>query len=89
MPIRYFKTKASLRDMVSVEDAEPLLAWAQLAAPQAKPAIAVDLARCTHIHPAALQVLMAAQATVTAWPADPALAQWLRTALLPEPQDMP
>lgn len=64
---------------LAVDDAEQLL---QLLAE--RPGAAVDLAACGHVHGACLQVLMAARADVRSWPADAALAAWLRAALAPE-----
>ncbi len=76
MPIDYRKKLAVFADVITVEDAEPLLAWAQ----QRKDC-KVDLSACSHVHPANLQVLLAADAEVTAWPTDEGLAAWLRTVL--------
>jgi hypothetical protein len=76
MPVEYRKNLAVFTDVVTVEEAEPLLAWAQ----QRKEA-RVDLCECSHLHPANLQVLMAARTQVVAWPADAMLTQWLQTAL--------
>lgn len=76
MPIDYKKNQALFRDIVSVEEAEGLLEWLQN-----KPAAKVDLAACTHLHPANLQVLMAAKSRITAWPSDANLRAWLETAL--------
>lgn len=67
---------AIVRGHLSVEAAEALLEWVQQT-PQGK----VDLSVCEHLHAAPLQVLMAANVKVLAWPADPAFADWLRTAL--------
>ena len=77
MAIEFRKNLALFRDVVTVEEAEPLLEWLQK-----KPAGRVDLAACTHLHAANLQVLMAARANVTAWPKDTVFADWLRGALL-------
>jgi hypothetical protein len=76
MPIEYKKNLAVFSDMVSVEEAETLLEWLQK-----KSAARVDLSACTHLHPANLQVLMAAKAAISAWPADAGLAAWLKSAL--------
>ncbi|MFZ4624138.1 MAG: hypothetical protein ACOYNF_07860 [Rhodoferax sp.] len=76
MPIDYKKNQAKLREIVSVEDAEGLLNWLQN-----KPSAKIDLAECTHLHPANLQVLMAARCRVTVWPEDAHLRGWLETAL--------
>ena len=76
MPIEYKKNQALFSDIVSVEEAEGLLEWLQN-----KPAAKVDLGACTHLHPANLQVLMAAKSRITAWPNDANLRAWLETAL--------
>ena len=61
-----------LSDSVGVEDAEALLGWLQNS-----PDASVVLSDCTHVHPANLQVLLAANVKVRAWPQDAALASWL------------
>jgi anti-anti-sigma regulatory factor len=61
---------------LSVEEAEALQLLL-LATPDAT----LDLAACTHLHSACLQVLMAANAPIAAWPEDAALAAWLQSAL--------
>lgn len=76
MAIEYRKSLAVFKDVVSVEEAEPLLEWLQK-----KPGAKVELSGCVHLHPANLQVLMAAAPTVTSWPRDAALAEWLKSAL--------
>ena len=76
MAIEYKKNRVVIGGVVSVEDAEALLEWLQK-----KSAAKVDLSECTHLHPANLQVLMAAKAAVSAWPADSGLAAWLKSAL--------
>ena len=76
MPVSYKKNLVQLTDVVSVEDAEGLLEWLLK-----KPAARVDLSGCTHLHPANLQVLMAAGCAVKALPLDPALAAWVASAL--------
>lgn len=76
MPIEYKKNQALFRDIVSVDEAEGLLEWLQN-----KPAARVDLGACTHLHPANLQVLMAANSRIAAWPNDANLRTWLETVL--------
>jgi len=76
MAIEYRKSLAVFRDVVSVEDAEALLEWLQK-----KPAARADFSACSHLHPANLQVLMAAKPRVVAWPHDAAFANWLKSAL--------
>jgi hypothetical protein len=77
MPIEFKKNRVILRDVVRVEDAEALLE-----ALQARPAAKVDLAACTHLHTANLQVLIAARVKIGAWPQDPELRTWLESVLL-------
>jgi hypothetical protein len=61
-------------DALTVEDAEALLQHVQGAR-------RLDLARCRQVHAASLQVLMAANLPVAAWPQEESLARWLRAAL--------
>ncbi|MCG5500986.1 hypothetical protein [Ectothiorhodospira lacustris] len=63
-------------DILGVEDAETLLDWLLK-----HPGGPVNLAACTHLHAANLQVLMATRPHITTWPDDPMLADWLRHAL--------
>ncbi len=79
MPIDYGPQRLVLHGIVTVDEAEELLEWLQ-----AHPAATADLAACTHLHPANLQVLMAAACRVSAWPADAGLRVWLETALSPQ-----
>lgn len=76
MPIVFKKKLAVFNDVASVEEAEDLLEWLQK-----NPAAKVDLSACTHLHPANVQVLMAARCTVAAWPGDTALSAWLESSL--------
>lgn len=77
MPIEFKKKVAEFRDVVSVDEAEALLEWLQK-----RPSAKIDLAACTHLHPANLQVLMAAKPAVIAWP-EPAFRAWLEPLLKP------
>lgn len=79
MPIDYKKNQALLREIVSVEDAETLLGWLQN-----KPSAKIDLSHCNHLHPANLQVLMAAGRPISAWPNDAGLRAWIEPALQPK-----
>jgi hypothetical protein len=64
MPIRFKKNLALFRDDVaSGEEAEGLLEWLQT-----RPAAKADLSACSHLHPANLQVLLAAKAGISCWP---------------------
>ena len=76
MPIVYKKNQALFEGVATVEEAEGLLQWLQN-----KPHAAVHLGACSHLHPANLQVLMAAGNRVAAWPADAGLHSWLESAL--------
>jgi len=78
MPIEFKKNQALFTEVVSVEEAETLLEWLQK-----KPSAKLDLSACVHLHPANLQVMMAAGVSIAAWPADADFAGWLRSALLP------
>jgi hypothetical protein len=72
MTVRYLKKHAALEGVVTVEEAEGLLQWLRQ---QTRPA--VHLGKCSHLHGAALQVLLALQPRVVAAPAD----RWLSAAL--------
>jgi hypothetical protein len=72
MAIRYLKTYAALEGQVSAEDAEVLQHWLQ-----EQPRPAVNLAKCEHLHAAALQVLLALKPRITKPPAE----RWLAAAL--------
>lgn len=76
MAIEYENDVARFSGTVSVEEAETLLQWMQQ-----HPKSVADFSACTHIHAAALQVLMAAQISVTAWPNDEHFKNWLTAAL--------
>ena len=80
MPIEYKKKQAFLLDIVTVHEAEGLLEWLQ-----SNPGARIDLRQCSHLHPANLQVLMAAHCHITAWPKDTGLRNWLETALQSKP----
>ena len=79
MAIQFKRNVAVLSDIVSVQEAESLLEWLQT-----KNAAKVDLAACQHIHPANLQVLMAARTVVAKWPSDADFAGWIKSALQPQ-----
>jgi len=77
MPIDYRKKKISITGIVGVEEAEGLINHLQ-----GKSDFTAVFSECEHIHPANLQVLMAAGVKVTAWPKDEALSTFLKSALL-------
>lgn len=76
MAMRFEDKQAVLADIITVEEAENLLEWLQ-----SHPGAPLDLSACTHLHAANLQVLMAANANIAAWPEDADLATWLKNAL--------
>jgi hypothetical protein len=81
MPIVFARSLVRFTDAVGVEDAETLLEWVQQ-----HPTAEADLESCTHLHPANLQVLLAAHVAVRAWPADAEFARWLATVLSASPR---
>lgn len=76
MPIEFQKKKIKFVGHIGVEEADELLA-----ALQKKPEIVVDLSECEHIHPANLQVLLAAKVRIVAWPKNQKLHLALATVL--------
>ena len=80
MAIVYKKTRAVFSEVAGAEEAEGLLEWLGKH-PKGK----VDLKECSHLHPANLQVLMAAGCAAYVAPVDPGLAAWVATALQPRP----
>ena len=79
MSIEFTTDQVIFRDVASVEEAEALLEWLQKTSNST-----VDLAACTHLHTANLQVLMAARPAITSWPENIELRAWLEVALKPE-----
>jgi hypothetical protein len=80
MAIDYKKTKAVFSELAGAEEAEGLLEWLTNH-PKGK----IDLKECSHLHPANLQVLMAAGCSAYVPPADPDLAAWVASALAVSP----
>jgi hypothetical protein len=78
MPIEFMLDKVIFRDVASVDEAEALLEWLQKTSNAT-----VDLAACTHLHTANLQVLMAARPVISNWPEDNEFRGWLEAALEP------
>ncbi len=78
MGIEYKKNVAVFTDIATVEEAEGLLEWLQNKPASKK----VELAHCTHLHPANLQVLMASKSNIASWPEDANLRAWLESALV-------
>jgi len=78
MPFKYTKNTVIAEESCTVEDAMTLLEFL-ITNPKAK----VDLAACTHLHTAVLQVLLAVNANINALPTDSFLARWLIQVLNP------
>ena len=76
MAIDYKKNKAVFSEVAGAEEAEGLLEWLT-AHPKGK----IDLKECSHLHPANLQVLMAAGCPTYLAPSDAGLAAWVASAL--------
>ncbi|CAM8642965.1 hypothetical protein MCEMSHM24_03479 [Comamonadaceae bacterium] len=74
MTIEYRDTEVVFAEIVGVEDAEVLLAWLQERSP-----VQADFSACTHMHPANIQVLMAAGVQVAVWPVAAPLESALRS----------
>lgn len=72
MPIRYTRTRICLEDRCSVEDALTLADHLR-----AHPGSRVTLAKCTGLHGAVVQVLMALAPTIATLPTDPAMKRLL------------
>lgn len=75
MTLEYRDNEVVCTGIVGVEDAEVLLAWLQ-----ERSGVHIDFSGCTHMHPANIQVLMAASVLVAAWPAAAPLELALRSA---------
>lgn len=75
MAIQYQKKLAMFQDTVGVEEADGLLEWLR-----GNPRNRVDLAQCQHLHAANLQVMMAVNPVIAAWPNDANLRAWLQSA---------
>lgn len=76
MPVTFGKTIVRCRDVCTVEEALPLLEFLRTGRN-----VRVDLAGCTYLHTALVQVLLAVRPRITGRPADPALARWLMPLL--------
>ncbi|MEV4346196.1 hypothetical protein AB0J83_17135 [Actinoplanes sp. NPDC049596] len=70
MPLELNETTATLSDVVTVDEVEPLVAWLR-ATPKGK----VNLRRCNHLHTGALQALLLFQPKISSAPANAFLAE--------------
>lgn len=83
MPLSLSDDTAQLVGVVSVDEAEPLAQWLR-----STPAPKVGLKRCSTLHTAALQALLAAAPEVVSPPRDPFLLTWVLPLLEgPEAED--
>ena len=76
MAVEFQNNRVMFTEFVGVEEAEGLLNWLQK-----NPGARVDLSLCLHLHPANVQVLMAAKTPVATWPHDSELRFWLESVL--------
>ncbi|WP_448204674.1 hypothetical protein [Azospirillum sp. sgz302134] len=76
MPIRFEDRTARFDGPCTVDEAIPLAEWLE-----ATHGARVDLGRCTGLHTALLQVLMAARVSVAAEPEDAFLKGWVMPVL--------
>ncbi|HEY0836751.1 MAG TPA: hypothetical protein VGE72_22765 [Azospirillum sp.] len=76
MPIRFDASLAYFEGDCTVEEALPLNDWLL-----AEPSPSVDLTRCTGLHTALFQLLLAARPALAAAPEDPFLARWVAPPL--------
>jgi hypothetical protein len=76
--------EAVLAGVVPIDDAETLAGWLRTRGRADTPA-RVDLAGCTHLHTAVLQVLLSARVQLEVPPADPFLKAWVVPLLDPVP----
>ena len=85
MPLKLHTRTAVLSGVVTVEEAGDLAEWLRRT-----PRPAVNLARCTHLHTAALQALLASGPVVSRRPTDEFLDRWVAPLLgEPTPQTTP
>ncbi|UXH76772.1 hypothetical protein [Roseateles amylovorans] len=74
--IEFTGSLARFGESVGIDETESLLGWLQ-----DREDAQLSLALCRHLHPAVLQVLMAARVPVQDWPEDAALRAWLEPVL--------
>ena len=72
MPFTLGKRTTALSGVITIEDVEPLAAWLR-----DTPRPTVNLRRCTVLHTAVLQALLAARASVSVPPTDEFLRRWI------------
>jgi hypothetical protein len=84
MPIVYRGNTARLVEECLVDEAGDLAEWLR-----AGPRRRIDLRRCSTIHTAIVQTLMALPCEIVALPIDPRIARWLGPALPAVPPRLP
>jgi hypothetical protein len=72
MSLRYASGSAQFVGIAGAEAADELLEWIC-----SNPDGVVDLAECTHLHAALLQILLLSSIRISAWPSEVNLKQWL------------
>jgi hypothetical protein len=77
VPMHLRERSATLSGVISIEQVEQLAAWL---GERARPP-AINLRRCTHLHTAVLQALMAARVKISVPPEDSFLRAWVMPAL--------
>ena len=82
MPIQYDGNVAALVDQCPVEEAIQLAEWLQ-----DTPEAAVDLSKCSHLHAAVLQTLLALAPRIEAGFSDARLVRWLGATFVPPHRD--
>lgn len=80
VPTQLGSRTAVLTGIVTIEETESLADWLRTRSSAQTPA-RVHLGTCTHLHTAALQVLLAGQVQVSVAPTDPFLRTWLAPLL--------
>ena len=73
MAVKYARKSVTLQGNIAVEEAEELANWLKQ-----NPLATVKIAKCTHLHAAVMQVLLALRPCLQGEPQDP----WLRAALV-------
>lgn len=80
MPMQLGSRIAVLTGIVTIDETEALADWLRTRSSAQTPA-RVHLGTCTHLHSAALQVLLAGQVQVSVAPTDPFLLTWVAPLL--------
>jgi hypothetical protein len=82
MPVVFTATTARFEDVCTVEEGLPLCEFLK-----SGEALQVDLAACSFLHTALLQLLLAARPILASPPTDPYLARWVGPLLAGEQEN--